>query len=209
MTYHTLAHQNLISNQLMPVNIHEPDLLQAFALTPRHPFVPEHFNSAAYNDAHLSITPSRYLLSASSFAKMLQALHIKPTDTVLDVGCLYGYSSAVISHLAKKVIAVECDESFTAPAHRLLDKHHIHNVVIVHNDLYLGYSDNAPYQAIILNGAVDKIPTHLFNQLDEGGRLVAIIWDGTIGHATLCEKHHNSFSTRILFETRLPLLPHC
>lgn len=205
---HPLSLQNLITNQLMPLNLHEPKILSAIASTPRHEFVPEHLKSIAYADSHLMIEPHRYLLSTPLFAKMLQAAAIKSSDKVLDIGCLYGYSSAVISRLAKKVVAIECADHFTSKAHYLLNLHHIHNVVLVHNQLYSGYNEHAPYQVILIHNIVHQIPAALLEQLDEGGRLVAIIWDGKIGRATLCEKHHNSFSTYTLFESHFTLPPH-
>lgn len=194
----------MVNSQLLPMQVIDNSVLSAIDHIPRHFFVPENLKKVAYIDDYLNFGSKRYLLPPSTFARLLQAAKIKPDDFVLDVGCLYGYSSAVIATLTKKVVAIESDENFASQAHNILHKHHIKNVIIVRNDLSLGHQETIPYQVIIINQPVSNISHTLINQLEDGGRLLAIIAKDGIGQAILLQKSGDSHSEYPLFEIILP-----
>ncbi len=199
-----LAHQNMIKGQVLPMGVSCPTVIAALAQVPRHLFLPKELTSIAYIDNHIEFGHNRYLLSPSCFARLLQAAEIKNTDKVLDIGCLFGYSSAVLSCLASKVTAVECENSFAAIAHNNLHKYDLDNVITLKNELCQGYAKCGPYDVIIINGSVNQISEDLLSQLSEGGRLVGILQENNVGKAIILTKKNNSYAKNILFEENLP-----
>ncbi len=207
MQYLLNARQNMIKGQILPLNILDNSIIEAMSKIPRHAFLPENMRDVAYTDTNILLGNGRYLLSPATFARLLVAARITKSDRVLDVGCLGGYSSAIIASLASEVIATESDETFASLTHNVLNKKHINNVIIVRSDLNLGHPSSAPYQVIVINGSIPKVPDNIINQLDIGGRLVTIIQENPyIGKAVLIEKNAHSLSTKVLFEENIPNL---
>ena len=121
-------------------------------------------------------------MRASPLAKLVQIAKISPDDVVLDIGCATGYSSAIMSRLASSVIAVESDETLATSASETLSELEYDNVVVLKDTLANGCAAEAPYDVIFVGGAVDFVPQALFDQLKNGGRLLAV--EGTGNAAT-------------------------
>jgi protein-L-isoaspartate(D-aspartate) O-methyltransferase len=140
--------------------------------------------------------------------RLLQAARIQPSDMVLDIGCATGYSSAVAAKLAATVIALESDAAFAKAAEDNFAKLRIDNVAVVRGELRAGCARHAPFDVILLQGAVAEIPAEIAAQLGEGGRLVAVVAppDQT-GRATLALKTEGIVSHRELFDAAIPTLP--
>lgn len=172
------ARQNMIASQIVPgtSGIGE-NLKEVLSSLPREFFIPHHLQSIAYCDGDIPLGGKRHLLSPLIFVRMLQAVAVKSSDKVLDIGCGQGYSTAVLSQLANKVIAVESESELATRANLTLNRLGIHNVIIISNKLEEGHPEGAPYDVIFLNGAINFIPEHLKNQLAEGGRMVAVMND--------------------------------
>lgn len=171
-----LARTNMVLSQITPnVTVTQP-LYDAMMAIPRHSFVPQHLQKIAYMDKQLALGDERYLMSPMLFAQLTQLAAIKDTDTVLDIGCATGYSTAVFSYLAKKVIALECDGELASIANHNMNSLHVNNSIIISGDLAEGHPEAAPYDVIFINGAVEHIPAALLNQLGENGRLVAVLY---------------------------------
>lgn len=101
------ARHNMVQNQVLPNNVTDIAVLNALKLVPKHIFVEDKFQPVAYSESSMSAGSGRVILEPVVFAKMLQACAIKKADIVLDIGCGLGYSSAVLSLLAKSVIGIE------------------------------------------------------------------------------------------------------
>lgn len=197
----------MVDNQLRTTEVTSALVLEAFLEVPREEFVPAAKRSIAYIDEDLLVSGSgsaaRYIMAPSPFARLVQLADIKESDVVLDVGCAGGYSSAILSRLAGSVIAVESDSDLAAQATATLTEGGYDNVAVVNNALVNGYPSEAPYDVIILNGAVDFIPDTLFDQLKEGGRLVAVEGTGNAGVARIYVKDEGIVSGRRAFNAAI------
>jgi protein-L-isoaspartate(D-aspartate) O-methyltransferase len=183
-------------------------ILAAMAEVPRERFVPRKLQGAAYVDQGLAVAPGRYLMEPTVFARLLQAAAIGPDDVVLDIGCATGYSTAVLARLAATVVAVESDPALVKAAGDLLADLDVDNAAVVKGTLEKGYARQAPYDAIVLGGAVEEVPPTIAGQLAEGGRLVAVVTGGSpAGVGVLMLRARGVLSRRILFDASVPPLP--
>jgi protein-L-isoaspartate(D-aspartate) O-methyltransferase len=178
------AQKNMILGQVLPHRVTDPKLLAVLARIPRKLFVPEAFEGIACIDGQVPLGYNRYLISPHIFSALLDRASIKDTDSVLDIGCGTGYSTAVIAHLARKVVGLESNSDLASKAHTRLNKLHIENGIIMTGSLTNGHGDGGPYDVIIINGSIDCKPESLFEQLALGGRLVCV-FSHTLHHGTL------------------------
>ena len=173
------ARLNMVSNQLRPNGIGDPRLIQAFGSVPMEAFLPPATQSLAYSDADLPLTrdsvPARWLLAPLTLGKLLQIAHIRPSEKVLVVGCGVGYSLALVVQLAAKVVGVESYEDLARIAAAYVLEQGFSNVEVVVGALSVGSPKDAPYDVIFIEGAVEKIPAILTQQLAPGGRLVTVM----------------------------------
>ena len=203
------ARTNMVDGQIHTDGVIVPEILNAFETTPRELFVAEDYKNLACNDEDIPAGEGRYILEPSTHARMIQALELDQSDVVLEIGGVTGYGGAILSPLVSTIISVESDENLAKKAGKLWDDQDIRNVVSVQNDLTQGHPENAPYDSIIINGAIAKTPDALLAQLGENGRLVCIIRpDGqSMGQATLFQKSEDGIiSSYPLFDAASPYL---
>lgn len=207
------ARARMVDSQLRTTDVTSHSLLSAFLTVPREAFVPEKLAVLAYIDGDLEIAPAadglppRYLMEPSPLGKLLQAAEIGPDDIVLDVGAGTGYASAIISRIAKSVVALESDENLVSRATVVLAEQGFDNVSVVKGSLEKGYASEAPFDVIFLNGAVEVIPDALFDQLGDGGRLIAVVGYGNASAAQIYVREGASVSKRFAFNTSVKPLP--
>jgi protein-L-isoaspartate(D-aspartate) O-methyltransferase len=178
----------------------------AMEAVPREQFVPPSKLALAYADIPVEVASGRYLLDPRTFAKLLELADLRPTDRALDVGCATGYSAAVLARLAQTVFALEQDADLVRRASGLLPGLGVANVEVILGTLTEGHRAGAPFDAIILNGAIPGPPETLLDQLAEGGRLVAVVADGTVGKAKLFVREHGRIGCRSGFDAAVPPL---
>ena len=138
-------------------------------------------------------------------SKLIQALDIEPTDKVLIVGAATGYSAALIARMAGEVVALEQDEALVRVATAGLSG--IANVKVVSGPLTAGYTAGAPYDAILVEGAVETLPDALRVQVKEGGRLVCILGAAPAGAAMIYRRSGAELGGRPIFDASAALLP--
>ncbi len=201
----------MVDNQIRTTDVTDLRVIDAFLTVPREVFVPANRQVLAYIDEDQLLegegSAPRYLMEPSPFAKLIQLAKVNMNDVVLDIGCGTGYSSAILSELAGSVIGLESDSSLSAIAAARLQELGHDNVVIVSGDLKAGYPSEAPYDVIFIEGAVDFVPEVLFNQLKEGGRLIAVEGRGNAGVARIYVKENGVASGRSVFNTAVRPLP--
>ncbi len=141
-------------------------------------------------------------------ARLLQAAAVEPGDVVLDIGCGTGYASAILAQLAATVVALESDHGLAEQAGRTLSELGVDNVLVVEGALTEGYAKQAPYNVIVLGGSVAEVPQTIYDQLAEGGRLVAVVREPAgLGRGTLMQRIAGAPSSRVLFDAATPFLP--
>lgn len=202
------ARRTMVDNQLRTSGITDRRLLAAMGQVPRELFVPETRRTLAYIDeAHPLPGPSgRAMAAPAPFAKLVQLAGIDEDDAVLDIGTGHGYSAAVLARLADRVVAVESDPELVRVARETLGSLGGGNITLVEAPLDAGAPEHGPYDAIVIEGAVVSVPQALFDQLGDGGRLVALIRTGAAPVATLYVRSGERVAARPEFNTSLPPL---
>lgn len=166
----SLARDNLIAR--LSLEISDKRVLEAMRRVPREAFVPQDQYYAAYEDRPLSIGFGQTISQPYIVALMVQALELKGGDKVLELGAGSGYEAAILAELAREVVTVERVSELVEGAKRALEKLGYSNVKVHLAGRELGWSDEAPYGAIIVSAGAPTIPQILLNQLSFGGRLV-------------------------------------
>ena len=202
------ARFNMVESQLRTNKVTNTALLEAFEAVPRERFLGETQRAVAYVDEDLAVGPERYLMEPMVLARLLQAAAVEPGDMVLEVGTGTGYGAAILARLAGTVVALEDDATLAAQAEAAFEALGIDNVVLVSGALSEGYPKQAPYNVIVLDGAVATVPDGICDQLAEGGRLVTVVrQDGGPGRAVLMQRSGGHVSSRVLFDAATPYLP--
>ncbi len=202
----------MVDGQLRTTDVNSLPLLSAMLAVPRELFVPETRSALAYLDDDVLISGrdghgARYLMEPSPFAKLVQLAEIGPHDRVLDVGTGTGYSAAVLSRLAKSVVALESDATLADKAEVTLAQLGCGNVSVVRGPLQAGHEAGGPYDAIVVEGGVQELPPALKAQLAEGGRLVVIEGRGNAGVARIYLKSMGIATGRPVFNAAVKPLP--
>ncbi len=164
--------RRMVEYQLRSRGITDERVLDAMARVPRHEFAPERFRAQAYEDHPLPIDEEQTISQPFIVATMLQALALKPTDRVLEVGTGSGYVTALLSELAGEVISIERHAALADAARQLLSRLGYDKPKVMTGDGSQGYPALAPYNAILVSAATARIPQALLAQLADGGRMI-------------------------------------
>ena len=200
------ARTNMVKNQVMTNNVFNHNILDAMQEVPRHEFIEGKWREMAYLDTRLPLDKNRKMLEPAVFARMLDACWISKDDSVLDIACGSGYSIAIIAKLAKKVIGLESINSLAIKAADYVKREGLNNVAIKSGNLLAGAPENAPYDIIIINGALNKAPDELLMQLKNKGRLVFIEHSSGIMKAVKYMLINGSYNKVELFDAYAELL---
>ncbi|MER8749368.1 protein-L-isoaspartate O-methyltransferase [Mesorhizobium sp. M1050] len=201
----------MVDGQVRTTDVTSAPLLEAMLVVPREAFVGAAQRDLAYIDEDIRIATgadgARYLMEPSPLAKLIQLAEIKSTDSALDVGCGTGYASAILSRLARSVVALESDSALAETARTTLSSLGCSNVTVVQGALPQGHAAQAPYDVIFVGGSVAEVPVPLLDQLAEGGRLVAVEGQGNSGLARLFFKAGGVVTGRRAFNAAIKPLP--
>ena len=202
------ARKTMVDCQLRPSKVTDQFILDAFMTIPREEFVGKQQRALAYVDEDLPLSGGRCLMEPMVLARLLQALEIRPDDSVLIVGAGCGYGTAVAAKLAGSVIAIETRANLVDKAQDVLVSIGIDNAAIVKSRLVDGYPEEGPYDRILIEGGVETVPDSLLKQLTPKGRLAAIYRKPghPVGVASVWTRSGNEFTRTPLFDARVPNL---
>jgi len=199
--------RNMIESQLRPCDVNDVPLLKAMEVVPRELFVPPGREAFAYIDQNIPVSEGderRFMLQPMVIGRMIQALELVSGDKVLEIGSGLGYASAIMGELGASVVAVESDAALASSARELLSGWP--DVTVVEGPLNEGASSRAPFDAILVHGAVEKLPGILLDQLKDGGRLVAIENTDGVPRVILHTRAGQSFGRLEILDVSAPVL---
>ncbi len=162
----------MVDTQLRQRAIRDERVLAAMMRIPRHEFVAEPYRAQAYDDNPLPIGERQTISQPYIVALMLEMLHLKEEDIVLEIGTGSGYQTALLAELSRYVYSIERHPTLAAQAQAVLVRLGYKNVSIEIGDGSKGLPAHAPFDGIIVSAAAPELPQALFEQLKEGGRLV-------------------------------------
>lgn len=200
----------MVDNQLRPFDISHYDVLAAFLSVPREFFIPASKRVLAYSDAEIEIVDGdsvRRMIRPMHLARMIQAAELSDTSVVLDLGCLTGYSSAILSKIAGTVVALETTEAMVERATNALSDADVDTVAVLEGDLTAGYPSEGPFDAIFAAGAMEQVSEALVSQLREDGVLITALGYGGAGRAVKICRDGDGYTVIPLFNAAVPPLP--
>ena len=191
--------ETMVDTQVRPSDVTKFPIIEAMLTVPREQFVPIVRREAAYMGENIDLGGGRVLIEARTLAKLLDALDIQPDESVLDIGCAYGYSTAVIARMAGSVVGVEEDAAMAAAATQAL------GAKVVTGPLAAGAA--GPFDVVIIEGGVEEIPAAIADQIKDGGRIAAVFMQGALGTARIGFKAEGRITWRFAFNATAPVLP--
>lgn len=196
------ARRAMIDSQLRPEGVVDPVVVNAMAGLPRENFVAPAARALAYGDRPVPLGNGRALAPPAVTGRLLSELEPRPGERALVIGAGSGYSAALLDALGLKVTAIESDPALAAMA-----KAAAPGVTIVQGDLAAGYPGGAPYDIILIDGAVEQIPPEITAQLAEEGRIGAVIIDRGVGRLAVGRKAGGQVGLRTIADADVAALP--
>jgi len=202
-----MARENMIKQQCRTCDVLDERVLQLVNEVPREAFVPPAYSHLAYADYAIPIGHGHVMMPPGIEARLLQALALQSTDTVLEVGTGSGYLTALLARSASHVVSVDIHADFTAAAAGRLAELGITNVTLESGNAAAGWDKQAPYDVIVITGSLRTLAEDFQYSLNVGGRLFAVIGEGHVMEAMLITRvGDNEWTHEALFETSLPAL---
>lgn len=198
------ARTAMVDCQVRPSDVTKYPIIDALLTVPREEYVPTALREIAYMGEHVALDEDRVLLDARTFAKMLDALNIQPSEVVLDIGAGLGYSTAVISKLCDFVVGLESISDLAQQGSQIFEDNGMGNAILTEGDLTKGAARQGPYDVMILQGAIEVFPDALLDQLKDGGRVCAIFSNEGASHCKIGRKSAGNLYWRNSFDAFAP-----
>jgi protein-L-isoaspartate(D-aspartate) O-methyltransferase len=170
--YYNEHRNKMVEVQLKQRNIKTEAVLDAMRYVPRHKFVPENLQKFAYDDSPLPIGFEQTISQPYIVAYMTEQLDVSPGMKILEIGTGSGYQAAVLAYLGCEVYTVELIEELAASAQKTLLEFNFSNVKVKNGNGYSGWPEEAPFDAVIVTAAPEKLPMKLIEQVKDGGRII-------------------------------------
>lgn len=198
------ARSNMIEQQVRPWDVLDQRVLDVLAEIPRDAFVDAQHKGVAYSDFPLPIGNGQHMLKPTVEGRLLQALLLELTDTVLEIGTGTGFMTACLARLSAKVESIEIDPALAESAQARLKERGVSNATVMQQDAAASWDAKDGYDAIAFTGAVPSVPEYYQNKLNVGGRLFAFIGESsqpTMEAVLITRVRDSEWSRESLFET--------
>jgi protein-L-isoaspartate(D-aspartate) O-methyltransferase len=162
----------MVRTQIAARGVADPNVLRVMKITPRHRFVPDEVSHLAYNDHPLPIGYNQTISQPYIVGLMTELLELSGREKVLEIGTGSGYQAAILSQLVAACYSIEVVEPLAERSKKTLAELGYNNVTVLYGDGYQGWPEHAPFDAIIVTAAPEKIPDKLLEQLKVGGKMV-------------------------------------
>jgi len=201
------ARFNMIEQQIRPWNVLDQEVLDLLHVVKREQFVPVAYQNLAFADVEIPLPGGDAMLAPKFEARILQDVGVRKHETVLEIGTGSGYMAALLAHRAAKVTTVEINPDNAALAKKNLTNAGIHNVTVETGNGATGWDKGAPYDVIVISGALEVLPESILQQLKVGGRVAAIVGQAPAMEASIITRTgENAYSKINLFETNVRYL---
>jgi protein-L-isoaspartate(D-aspartate) O-methyltransferase len=200
MQDYSLARRAMVDNQLRPEAVTDRGVLAAMASVERERFVPESAKALAYFDRPLRLSGGRAMMPPAALGRLLSELAPRTGERALVVGSGTGYAAALLKAIGIDTVALESDEGLARAARDA-------GVETVVGDLAAGWAKDAPYDIVLLDGAVEEVPGDLLKQLTENGRLAGAIADRGVTRLVVGRVAGGSLGLRSLADADVAVLP--
>jgi protein-L-isoaspartate(D-aspartate) O-methyltransferase len=189
----------MVDSQLRTNNVNDPRLIAALSAVPRERFVPADAQAAAYIDRPVPLGGGRFLNAPLATARLLAEVQPEPTDRVLVIGSATGYAAALLAGLVASVTALEEDAALVPVA--------TPGVTYVSGPLNAGWAAGAPYDLILIDGAVEQVPKAISDQLVDGGRLATGIVERGVTRLAVGRRAGAGFGLVTVLDAEAVILP--
>ncbi|UWR04226.1 protein-L-isoaspartate O-methyltransferase [Ruegeria conchae] len=207
MTDFAARRLTMVDTQVRPSDVTKFPIIDAMLSVARENFVPDSQREAAYVGDLIELGGGRCLLEPRTLAKMLDVVNISNDEVVLDIAPGLGYSTAIVARMAELVVAVESEDDLAAEAQTLLMEADADNAIVHTGPLEMGAVEHGPYDVILVQGGVEQLPATLLDQLKDGGRIVCLFMEGSLGTVRVGIKAAGRISWRYAFNASAPVLP--
>lgn len=196
------ARINMIQQQIQPWAVLDDTVLQALQQLPREEFVPSAYKNFAFTDMSIPLNDQQQMMTPSVEARLLQAVQLKKTDKILEIGTGSGYLTALLARLGEHVYSFDIDATLSGEAAQRIQDCNIDNVSLLTQDGIALWHEYSPYDVIVLGGAVKTISEEIKQALMIGGRLFAVVGKAPAMTAILLTRmDRHEWKTQHLFET--------
>jgi protein-L-isoaspartate(D-aspartate) O-methyltransferase len=203
------ARQNMVENQVRPWEVLDGRVLDVLRHVRREDFVPAAHRQLAFADLNLPLGHGEVMMKPVVEGRVLQALALKPEDSVLEIGTGSGFLTACLANLAAQVTSVDVHADFTATASQRLQAAGIANVQLQTGEAVNDWQPQGTFDAVIVTGAVYRIPDRFLGWLKPGGRLLVVRGESPVQQVlVLTHEGNDRYREESLFETDLPYLAH-
>ena len=197
---YSAARAAMVDSQLRPQGVSDPAVLQAMATVPREQFLPDQSRPLAYVDRAIAIGAGRFLAAPAALGQLLTQMAPGRGQRALVVGAGTGYSAALLAAMGLEVVAVESAPELAGKAREL-------GIAVIEAPLEAGHHPGAPYDQILIDGAVELIPDAIIAQLADGGRLGTALVDRGVARLVVGRKSGDAFGYLSIGDAGVPALP--
>lgn len=201
------ARFNMVEQQIRPWEVLDQGVLDLLMKVKREEFVPAAYKGLAFAEIEIPIGYGQVMLKPVIEGKILQALQLKRSESVLEIGAGSGYFAALLAGCSDWVRSIEIEPALAKLASENLDRYGVENVLVEEGDGAQGCTERGPYDVIVVSGGLPRVPQAMLQQLKPGGRLFAFVGEAPIMKGRLfTHVAEGRFSTEDVFETMVPAI---